>query len=417
MNDESNSPDIGCGPILPTTSRDAKPLRQQIFEYIRASGLVPRMDVAKALNISAGSVTTLTQELITAGFLQEFEGRARDTARGRPPVALGVAPATRLVVGMKLSDRVHSAVLLDFAGNQLAEASLNSPVLSQHIDIVTDEAETLLVNLMKNAGRPRSDVEAIGLGLPGIVDHDTGHVPWSPVLTERDVNVKAHFEARLGLPVHVDNDANVLTLAELWFGAGRAMSDFAVVTIERGVGMGLVLDNRLFRGGQGLGLEVGHTKVQLDGALCRCGQRGCLEAYVADYALGREASTALNLDGAVATDAGQMLERLYAEAKGGNEAARAIFHRAGRYLAVALANVSQLFDPAKIILSGEHRRFDYFYDEDVLAEMQKLTLGRGRPPTPVESHTWGDLVWARGAAALGLSALTNAVLGEGRVSA
>ena len=85
-----------------------------------------------------------------------------------------------------------------------------------------------------------------------------------------------------------------MTLAELWFGAGRALSNFAVITIEHGVGMGFVSDNRLFRGAHSMGLELGHSKVQLDGALCRCGQRGCLEAYLADYALAREASTALD---------------------------------------------------------------------------------------------------------------------------
>jgi predicted NBD/HSP70 family sugar kinase len=91
-----------------------------------------------------------------------------------------------------------------------------------------------------------------------------------------------------------------------------------------------------------------------------------------------------------------------------------IFRRAGRYLSLALANIVQLFDPAKILLSGERMRFDYLYAEDVLADMQRMTLANGRPPTPVETHTWGDLVWARGAAALALSAVTNELLGDGR---
>src|SRR5690606_19716487 len=125
-------------------------------------------------------------------------------------------------------------------------------------------------------------------------------------------------------PVLIDNDANMVTLAELWFGAGRALNDFAVVTIEHGVGMGLVLNHRLYRGAMGQGMEIGHTKVQLDGALCRCGQRGCLEAYVADYALVREASTALNW-GNRAHSTHVMLESLYDHAKAGNVAARAIF--------------------------------------------------------------------------------------------
>jgi predicted NBD/HSP70 family sugar kinase len=231
------------------------------------------------------------------------------------------------------------------------------------------------------------------------------------LLAERDVALKSAFEARFGLTVHVDNDANVLTLAELWFGAGRAMSDFAVVTIEQGVGMGLVLNNRLFRGTRGMGLELGHMKVHLDGALCRCGQRGCLEAYLADYALAREASTALGRNARNMQSPQALLETLFGEAKAGNHAARTIFRRAGRYLSLGLSNVIQLFDPELIILSGERMRYDYLYADEVLAEMRSLMLADGRVPCKVEIHAWGDLVWARGATALALSAVTDAVLG------
>jgi predicted NBD/HSP70 family sugar kinase len=201
-----------------------------------------------------------------------------------------------------------------------------------------------------------------------------------------------------------------VTLAELWYGDGRGVSNFAVVTIEHGVGMGLVLNNRLYRGARGLGTELGHTKVQLDGALCRCGQRGCLEAYVADYALVREASTALNRHpGSVPQ--GQMLESLYKDAKAGNRAARSIFRRAGRYLAVGLGNIVNLFDPELILLSGDRMRYDYLYADEVLAELANVAIQVDRPAPRVEIHAWGDMIWARGAAALALSHITAEVLG------
>jgi predicted NBD/HSP70 family sugar kinase len=206
--------------------------------------------------------------------------------------------------------------------------------------------------------------------------------------------------ARLGVPVSVDNDANLLTMAELWFGRGRELSDFAVVTIEYGVGLGLVVDHAPYRGAHGHGMELGHTKVQLDGALCRCGQRGCLEAYVADFALVREAAVALDGD---LPPRGEVLAALYAQAKDGNEAARAIFDRAGRYLALGLANVANLFDPRRIILSGSRMRYDFLYAEEMLAEVPGLTLN---DPPPIEVNAWDDLVWARGAAALALADAT-----------
>ena len=413
----SGPPDVGpvgCGPLLPLSGREAKPLRQQVFEAVRAGGRAARADVARALGISAGSVTQLTADLIGLSLLREVEGAPRDlreSGRGRPPVALEVVREGRHVIGIKLSDERHTAVLTDFAGTVLAEATLPTLPARKTLDQMLDEVASLIDALLAQAARPLADVAAVGIGVSGLVDHDSGIVPWSPLLSDRDAPLAAAFSARFGLPAQVDNDANVLTLAELWFGAGRALSDFAVVTIEHGVGMGLVIGNRLYRGAQGMGLELGHIKVQLDGALCRCGQRGCLEAYLADYALAREASTALGRNPRNLQSPAAMLETLFGEAKAGNAAARTIFARAGRYLSVGLSNVVQLFDPGLIILSGERMQYDYLYADEVLAEMQALTLNHGRPPCRVEIHAWGDFVWARGASALALSALTDQVLG------
>ncbi|MFG5383518.1 ROK family protein [Yoonia sp. R2-816] len=411
---DESSASSGCGPILPTASENAKPLRQQIFEHVRAAGRAARTDVTRALGISAGSATTLTADLIAAGHLREVEGLPRESGRGRPPVALEVVPEGRHVIGIKLSDETHSAVLTDFAGRMLADASLPTPPTRKTLDELLIEMGTLMDLVLQAANKTMADVSAVGVGMSGIVDHKTGTVPWSPLMASRDIDMATTFQTRFGVPLHVDNDANVLTLAELWFGAGRSMSDFAVVTIEHGVGMGVVLDNRLFRGARGMGLELGHTKVQLDGALCRCGQRGCLEAYLADYALAREAATALHRNPRNLQSPNAMLDALFAQAKSGNSAARTIFRRAGRYLSVGLSNVIQLFDPELIILSGERMQYDYLYADEVLAEMHELTLSDGRTPCRIETHAWGDLVWARGASALALAAVTDTALGENR---
>ncbi|MGO4914089.1 ROK family protein [Pseudogemmobacter sp. W21_MBD1_M6] len=405
----------GCGPLITTSSDAQRPIRQQIFEHVRAAGLIPRVDVARDLRVSAGTVTTLTSSLIDAGLLEEVAGQPRDgdAGRGRPPVALGVRGAAHYVLGAKLSDHSHTAVILDFAGNRVADASFPHRLGPVSLGDILDDTERLIAAVLGKAGLALSDLSAVGLGVPGFVESASGRVLWSPVFLERDVALRDEAAKRLGLPVYIDNDANLVTLAELWFGGGRHLSDFAVVTIEHGIGMGLVLNHRLFRGGQGLGTELGHIKVQMDGALCRCGQRGCLEAYVSDYALVREASTALNWTSGEGQSAQVMLESLFDHAKAGNQAARSIFHRAGRYLAVGLANIINLFDPNLIILSGERMRFDYLYAEEVLEEMNRMTLNIDRPRPRIEINAWGDLVWAQGAAALALSELTDSVLGAG----
>ncbi|WP_386684573.1 ROK family protein [Loktanella sp. R86503] len=406
-----SGPDLpGCGPLQSGEPGRANGLRQQVFVYVRARGQASRADIARGLGISAGSVTALTSDLIQAGFLEEIDDQPREAGRGRPPVALRVVGHSRCVIGIKVADTRHSAVLTDFAGQMIADVTLPTPQARKPATALVAELAQLVKLLLAQTAHNMDSVAGIGLGISGIVEHDTGQVPWSPLISGRDTPLAALLADRTGLPVRIDNDANVLTLAELWFGTGRDRSDFAVVTVEHGVGMGLVLNNRLFRGSRGMGLELGHTKVALDGALCRCGQRGCLEAYLADYALAREAATALDrpVEG---TDSPALIDLLFTEAKAGNTAAATIFRRAGRYLAVGLSNVVQLFDPALIILAGERMRYDYLYSDAVLRDMQALTLTEGRTSCEIATHVWGDLVWAQGATALALADATDTALG------
>ncbi len=404
----------GVGPLIPPLLDTLRPLRQQVFERIRAAGLVPRVQLAKDLGVSPASVTTITSELLEAGLIEEVVlPREGDAGRGRPAVALGVRRSAHMVAGMKLSDREHTVVIVDFAGNLIADDVISRIPGPVSVVEMIDAVEMLLQRVCHKAGVGVRDLSAIGVGVPGFVDCAAGSVLWSSTLSERTVPFARIATERFGVPVFVDNDANLVAQAELWFGAGRGLSDFAVVTIEHGVGMGFVMNHRVYRGAQGLGMELGHTKVHLDGALCRCGQRGCLEAYVADYALAREAATALNRSHLEIHSIPALLETLFEQAKAGNSTARSIFRRAGRYLAVGISTVVNLFDPALIILSGERMRYDYLYAEETLAEMGNLSINSGRSRPPIEIHAWGDLLWAHGAAALALSEICQGLLGPG----
>lgn len=411
---EMLAPDIdpapGCGPVIPRLE-GGRPLRQQVFERVRAAGRIPRADLARELGISPASITALTADLIAAGLIEETLPEAVG-ARGRPRTALAVRPKAHLVVGIKLSLYEHTAVLVDFAGRLMASETLRRGPGAVSPRALLDATARLVDRVCATAGIARTDLSAIGMGLPGFVDATAGTVFWSPVLDRRNVPLAAEASRRLGLPVQIDNDANVVTMAELWFGAGRTLSDFAVVTlIEHGVGMGYVLGHQIHRGSRGVGMELGHAKVQLDGALCRCGQRGCLEAYVADYALAREATAALPGTGHDLREIEAILKALHDEAEAGNAAARSIFQRAGRYLALGLSNIVNLFDPGLILLSGERMRYEYVYASETLAAMAEFCVVTGRPATKVQIQAWGNLLWAHGAAALALSDLSDRLLG------
>ncbi|KAF0676963.1 ROK family transcriptional regulator [Profundibacterium mesophilum] len=401
----------GCGPLLASAAPGLQPLRQTVFETVRAAGTIARRDVARALGVSPASVTAAVTELINAGYLDERSAPpGAEGGRGRPAVALAVRPGAGFVAGLQFAPGRHSAVIHDLAGTQIASAILPGDGARLSLDTLKERAARLMAAALAAAELPADAVIRIGAGVPGFVDSAAGRVLWSPLVAGRNIDLAAELSGALGCEVVIDNDAHLIALAELWFGQGRGVRHFAVVTIEHGVGMGLVLDNRLYRGVRGLGTELGHTKVQLDGALCQCGQRGCLEAYVSDYALLREAPTALGWPPRSLTD-GEILERLYDEAKAGNAAARSIFRRAGRFLAAGLGNIVNLFDPELIVLSGARMRWDYLHADELMAEMARAAIVVDGPAPRLETHVWGDLVWARGAAALALTDVTGARFG------
>jgi len=384
--------------------------RRLILDAIRRAGRIARIDLARATGISQATITTITADMLRQGLIEEVtaEGHSR---RGRPRVDLALRGAAHVVVGVKVAHRSLSIALMDFAGILIGEhhAALPVPVMPacDLVQVLADAVDAAA----RSIGLTRADITAVGVALAGIVDASRGFVYWSPSLTDRNVPFSDLTGAALGLPVFVDNDANLVAMAEQLFGQGRDVSDFIVVTIENGVGMGIVLNGALYRGARGCGAEFGHTKVQLDGALCRCGQRGCLEAYVADYALLREAS--VQQTGSPIT-VGDVLDA----ARAGDATAQSIVNRAGRMFAMGLANIVNIFDPQLIILAGERMQSDHLYAQDVMADLERQIVQIDLPPPRVVIHRWGDLMWARGAAAYAIDHVADMSLrGGGRNAA
>ena len=377
--------------------------RHILLREIERRGPIPRIDLSQNTGISRATVTTVTAELLRDGLIEEIP---RDTEsatgmkRGRPRVDLKIASGAHLVAGIKVSGHSISLMLVDFEGTQIAE--LEVPFLDGPTSCVrlTEQIAHALDGLTALVGKAVHDLSGIGVGLSGVVDAANGTVYWSPSLKERNINLRDKLNLELGVPTFLDNDANLVAMAEKTFGLGRDHSDFIVVTIESGVGMGLVINGQIYRGTRGCGAEFGHTKVQLEGALCRCGQRGCLEAYVADYALVREAASIgfLDLDQPIEN----RVSRLLTAAKDGDPTAKTIVDRAGRMFALGLANLVNVFDPQLIILAGEQMQFDHLYAKDVIEDMRKSIVQIDKPPPDVVIHKWDNLMWARGAAAYAL---------------
>lgn len=369
----------------------------QILGEIRRAGRVARIDLARETGISQATVTAITADLLREGLIEEIARSDEASVRGRPRVDLALRGAAHLVAGIKIAARALNVIVMDFEGKVLAEHI--APLPKESFD--PEELLPLIIQAldcaMSSAELERSALSGFGVGLAGLVDTQAGIVRWSPSLNQRDTKLEAALSAQLALPCFVDNDANLVAMAEMYFGKARETKDFLVVTVENGVGLGIVLNGELYRGTRGCGAEFGHTKVALDGALCRCGQSGCLEAYVADYALLRDVP---------APD----LATLIARANAGEPDASGVLARAGQIFAMGLANLVNIFDPALIILSGERMQHDHLYADEVITSIRDQIVQVGGPPPDVQIHRWGDLMWAKGAAAYAISRVSDTAL-------
>lgn len=376
--------------------------RRLLLREIAQRGPLPRIDLAERTGISRATVTSVTADLLRGGLIEEVprESHGDEPARGRPRVDLKIAGRAHLVAGLKVSDASISLVLMDFKGTHLADHERAKAHPRQSSEDLAAEIAAGLTILTAEAGHTLGDISGVGVGISGVVDADHGLVYWSPSLDQRNVPFGDVLTKHLGVPVYVDNDANLVAMAELTFGLGKDHSDFIVITIESGVGMGMVLGGQIYRGTRGCGAEFGHTKVHLEGALCRCGQRGCLEAYVADYALVREANSVGGVS--LTSSTSQAVTTILAAARNGDPTAKTVIERAGRMFAMGLANLVNIFDPELIILAGEQMQFDHLYADVVIEEMRKSIVEIDKPAPDVVVHKWDNLMWARGAAAYAL---------------
>ncbi|MEM7377389.1 MAG: ROK family transcriptional regulator [Pseudomonadota bacterium] len=377
--------------------------RRVVLDAIRAGDGLARVDIAERVGLSPASVTAITAEMLSAGLITTVESAGQGECgdkprRGRPRVALKVRGDACRVAGLKIARESISAVVVDFEGRDTVSlvTQLDSPCLPP--DDLSAAAAAVLDGVCAKGGFTRDELDGVGIGLAGLIDARRGFVHWSPSLDRRNVAFSDNLRAEMRCPVFLDNDANLIAKAEQLFGLGRGVANFVVLTVEHGVGMGVVIDHQIYRGVRGCGAEFGHTKVQLEGALCQCGQRGCLEAYVGDYALLREAR--------IGQSDVQSLPDLWQAAQRGDAVAQAVFARAGRMFALGLANVVNIFDPQLVILAGQRASFDHLDAQNAIAEMRSHVVQVDTADTEVAVHQWGDLMWAKGAAAYAIDGVS-----------
>ena len=270
-----------------------------------------------------------------------------------------------------------------------------------------DELLELLVREVEEARAARPDVAAVGLGIPATIDRRSGVAVSAVNLPIHDMPIRDVVSERTGLPVFVDNDANVAALAEHLYGAARGARNAVMLTIGTGIGGGLILDGELYRGSTGAAAELGHTVIALDGPPCQgnCPGQGCVETLASGTALGREGREAAEWepDSALAkmAAAGREIDgkAVTEAALAGDATAIGALERVGRRLGVALASFANIFDPDVIVVGGGVIAAGDLLLEPARRELRARAL-RPMNATPVVAAELGPDAGMIGAAAM-----------------
>jgi predicted NBD/HSP70 family sugar kinase len=364
--------------------------RSTILNFLRKQGSLSRVKLKQLSGLSGAAVTGVVAELIRDQLLIE-ESLGTSTG-GRPPVLLAINPQSCLAVGIKLMPDHLTAVLTNISIE--TQTRIEYPLPDTAPAAVVAAVAATVKSLLKQAGRSRKRPLGVGIGMPGMIDFRHGVCVHSPMLGWRDVPIGAMIEKSLRCPVYVDNDVNAFAEAERLFGRGRQSSNFVVVTIGRGIGSGLVINGRTFRGHRGGAGELGHVLTERDGQACQCGNRGCLEAYASEPAMLRR------IKEKAPGKAGQSIDAMLAGAKAGNKIVLEVLRDGGIRVGIAVASLVNLFDPELIVMGGEGMRLGEAFFGPLRESLFAHVFNGLGDDLEVVVEPWDDEAWARGAAGL-----------------
>jgi predicted NBD/HSP70 family sugar kinase len=380
--------------------------RQIVLNLVREYQPVSRAELARRMRVARGALTSVVRELLEDGEL--VEGGAPPTERGRRPTLLHVRTRDRLAVAVDVRVARTVVALTDFTGTQLALEVFATPATPAAL---VDELARRTARLRADGAAGRlGECEGVGLVVPGVVDRRTGRVLVAPQLGWRDVDLVGPLVEQLGLPVYVENASAACALAHVWLAppdapGGRLSRTFAYVAVSDGVGVGSVMDGAVLRGGRDTVGEFGHVTLAMDGPRCRCGARGCWEAYVSNTAtlaryLDLDPAVVVAPAGTALAGTGPQIEEVIARARGGDGRARWALEETGRYLGVGLANVLHALGPERVVVGGEVAAAWELLEGPLHEAVAERALTPSVRATPVDPEPPGSHPRLRGAVAL-----------------
>ena len=335
--------------------------RQIVLNYVRVRAPISRAEIARETSLQRSTISSIVEDLQRDGLVEETG--PGDSTGGRKPTLLRLKSGTPVAIGVDVTPRETTVSLTELSGRILKQERFPT---SSDVDYMNEQ----ILNKVGTFVESYPDVSLeVGLSIPGIADTANNKILYVPYFRWTDWNIGEQIQEKFGLPVVIDNDANAVALAELWFGRSeiRSIRNFIFVLVAEGIGTGIVIDGQLYRGENGAAGEFGHMYVAGNAATaCSCGRFDCWEAHASEKAIvNRYRETLGNGDGSTID-----MERLIRLAQNGERAALEVLKESAKYLGIGISNLLIGFSPQAVVIGGKIAgAWDLIYNEiQVLSE-------------------------------------------------
>ncbi len=337
----------------PSTARDLRRTnRSSILRELLFAGESTRQALAGRTRLSPATVGLVIADLLDEGLVNEVG--TQESSGGRPRTIVRVVPDRGMAIGVDVGERGVRIEAFDLGWQRRADAFVPGDLAGSDPASVVASISEAVASVRAASGIGPDGLLGIGVSVPGVVERGADSVVHAVGFGWDDVPLGRLLRAAVDAPVIIDNGAKAMGQAEMWFGAGRGAADAVIALLGIGVGAAVFTDGRLYRGSQSSAGEWGHAPIVVGGDPCRCGSRGCLEAYVGELTLLRRWAALDSTVAGIVDDAdadGARLERLFASASS-DLAAGQIVSDMAEHLGAGLATLINLFNPQRIVLAG-----------------------------------------------------------------
>jgi predicted NBD/HSP70 family sugar kinase len=366
--------------------------RQIVLNYVREREPISRAEIARETNLQRSTISAIVEALKTEDLVEEI-GEGESTG-GRRPTLLRLRAKGAIAIGVAITPTRTTIATSDLAGRVVEQEEFLTDVDSDKT--LNDVIARVQILASRNPG-----IEAVGVSLPGLVDPATGTAVYVPYFKWRDIPVAEMISSTVNKPVVIDNDANAVALAELWFGRPEVIDarDFILVLVAEGVGTGIIFDGQVYRGQRGAAGEFGHMIIGAHAPVpCSCGNHDCWEAFSSE---GAAIARYEKLAGATPRKA-MGFKELVDLSLSGDASAKAALIETAHYLGVGISNLVVGFSPEAVVVGGEIARA-WAFIEDALTETIEHSIRRGLPSVRILPSTLGERPELRGALSLVLA--------------